>query len=37
MEYWECKCGEVEEISVSEDIEWHVCKKCRRRGQWIKS
>ena len=32
----ECKCGSVEEISVSVDIEWNVCEKCKRRGQWQK-
>jgi len=33
-EYWVCKCGSVEEISVCIDIEWHVCKKCKKRGCW---
>ncbi len=34
--YYRCKCGGVEEISVSVDIEWHICKECKRRGQWEK-
>ena len=37
FEFWECKCGAVEEISVMVDIEWHVCKQCKRRGQWKKN
>ena len=36
FEYWECKCGETEELSVCVDIEWHLCKLCGRRGQWTK-
>jgi len=32
--FFECKCGHVEEVSVSVDIEWHVCKQCKRRGRW---
>jgi len=36
FESWECKCGEVAELSVCVDIEWHRCKKCGRRGQWAK-
>ena len=28
--------GNVEEISVSVDIEWHVCLKCKRRGKWAR-
>ena len=42
FEFWVCKCGEEEEISVCKDgvkdvpIEWYVCKKCGRRGQWEK-
>jgi len=36
FEFWVCKCGEVEEVSVCEDIEWYVCKKCGRRGSWMK-
>ena len=35
-EFWECRCGEVEEISVCEDIEWYICKRCKRRGAWLK-
>ena len=35
-EFWECKCGELEEISIQEDPEWHICKKCGRRGCWEK-
>ena len=33
---WECKCGELEEISNAVDIEFHVCQKCKRAGCWIK-
>jgi len=36
FEFWVCKCGEEKEISVCEGIEWYVCKKCGRRGQWEK-
>ena len=36
FESWECKCGEVAELSVCVDIEWRRCKKCGRRGQWAK-
>lgn len=35
FEFWECKCGNLEEVSVSVDIEWYVCKECGRSGQWI--
>lgn len=31
---WECKCGETE-MNLYMDIERHVCKKCKRRGQWM--
>ncbi len=34
LEIWECKCGNTEEISVSVDIEWYICRECKRRGQW---
>jgi len=36
MKMFRCKCGNTEEISSSVDIEWHVCKQCKRRGQWLK-
>ena len=35
-EFWECKCGNLEEFSVFVDIEWEVCKLCKRRGCWDK-
>lgn len=37
FEFWVCKCGAEEEVSVSVDIEWHICKKCGREGQWEES
>jgi len=34
--YWNCKCGEVNEISHAIDLEWYVCYKCKRSGSWVK-
>jgi len=34
FEFLECKCGNVREVSVSVDIEWYVCEKCKRIGCW---
>ena len=36
FEFWECKCGNVEEISVSVDIEWNICEKCKRKNYSFK-
>lgn len=34
MNFYECKCGDVQEISEGNDVERYVCDKCQRMGCW---